>query len=197
MALGHLVEPLGRGLFSLRVPFPLPRWQYALSWPVAPGPGEGDPRWSRDLAANAAAIHNAICRSLYDRGGGGLPEDASVSLYLRSKTTKNRLSCAGQQGKAPDSLDFDEQSGIVRGAWWGRRPRAAAPEESDASGLFVEGDSYVALVPLLQPDSGMYPAAGLVRIAVRDRLLDSQKDHVSQISALRSIIGRIPPVWYR
>jgi UDP-2,3-diacylglucosamine pyrophosphatase LpxH len=193
-SLRHLVEPLGQGLFSLRVPFPLPRWRYAMCWPLAPGPGEGETRWVQHLTANAAGIHEAICNSLY--GKDGLPDDASVALYLRRPGGKG-LYRAQSKGKALEALDFDEQSGIVRGAWWGRRLRATAPEENDSSGLFVDGDSYVALFPLVQPGVESFPAAGLIRVAVRGRFPGLGSGDGAQVEALRSVLARSPVVWYQ
>lgn len=191
--LRYLVEPLGQGLFSVRVPFPLPRWHYALCWPMAATVGMVAEKWVQYLNDNAATVHAAICQELF--GAGGLPDDATVALYVRRENS-NGLHCAQSQGKTPQSLSFDEQSGIVRGAWWGRRSRTAAPEGSETSGLFVDGDSYMALVPLLPPDDESAAAAGLVRVSVRSRFPDLAQDDQAQVQALRSAIVRVPWLWY-
>jgi 3',5'-cyclic AMP phosphodiesterase CpdA len=194
-SLRHLVEPLGQGLFSLRVPYPLPRWRYALSWPLVAVAGAGETRWVKHLSENAGAIHETICSALY--GKDGLPDDASVAIYLRRQVGSKGLYRAQGKGKAPEALDFDEQSGIVRGAWWGRRLRTTAPEANDTSALFVDGDSYVALVPLVQPGVESLPAAGLVRVAVRGRFPGVALDDATQVEVLRSVLARSPVVWYQ
>jgi len=190
IGLGQLVQSVGRGLFSLRVPFPLPRWRYALCWPIAPGLGRAQDLVDY-LTANSGEVHGSICRVLSDKG---LPNDATVGLYFRNGNS-NVLDLGQCNGKAPNVLEFDEPSGVVRGAWWGRL-RTTAPEEKDSSGLFVAGDAYVALVPLRQPGADVFPAAALVRIAIRTPFPHVQNTDEAQVSALRSVIAKASSAWY-
>jgi UDP-2,3-diacylglucosamine pyrophosphatase LpxH len=186
-------QSLGRGLFSLRVPYPSPNGHYTISWPMVPCLEEVR-RNSRSLVGDSKSLHESICESLY--GQNGLPPDACVAVYLRDEHVKYlKLERVQTRGLAPDLLTCNEANNVLRGAWWGSL-RIIAPDENEMSTLFLQGDKYVALLPLRRYGIQTTPATALVRIALQSPFddLDPSND-AAQVDALRAILARISALW--
>jgi hypothetical protein len=138
--LTRLVQEMGQASSRCAFLTRLPKFRYALCWHVAPR-AQPAGEVTRQLLARSAPVFGGVRDALAAR----LPADARIGLYVRDDSGKMLRLLEGNG--APATIEIDEPSGIVRGAWWGRT-RTVIAEPGDPSTLFLAGETYVVFAPL-------------------------------------------------
>lgn len=166
------VQHHASGVFSLDVPYPRPRYAYALAWPVADNPPSTAAldrfRRAARKKENAVQLLRAYASVL---GRSSVARAISLGLYIPPAATHSILERTGElrrelpesRGEVPATLSLRNDNTLSRNAWWGRIQYALF---SSGDPGFIPGERAIIMIPIRQFGHENEVSWGVVRIGI-------------------------------